>query len=172
MSQSRHCLVHQYNKDKLDKFCVEFFVLKIVVTRCASYIMLMSTKGVMLRILTFCKRSNIHLKLTQKAIINALIKADIINNPNGICENCCDSRYQSQEVSVYAREKLGILRCGTCKVNHIGWDKEAVFLAKPSPGGSDVVLYDKVNKVMTVSWNYNKVVSVVLTLSMSGKTTI
>ena len=55
----------------------------------------------------------IHLKSTQKAVINALIKADITNDPDGVWENYCDSRHQSPEASVYAREKLGILQCGS-----------------------------------------------------------
>ena len=47
-----------------------------------------------------------------------------------------------------------------------------MYLSKSSPRGSDVVLYDKTNKVLTVAWNDNKVVNVVSTLSVSGKTTI
>lgn len=63
---------------------------------------------------------------------------------------------------------MGILAVCTMRKNRKGWDKEVMNLSKTSERGSTLVKYDKVNKLLAVQWNDNKIVSLLSSLGVYG----
>ncbi len=111
--------VRQYNKDKPQKFRVEFFVLcnnspeKYFIIHCDVYQgKNAENKGIPEEI--------INLTTTQKAVVNSVIQSKIGNDPKGIRRLFLDNQYTCASLFILLREKFDILCAGTTQVNRIG----------------------------------------------------
>ena len=166
-SRSRMCPVRQYNKDKPDKFRVDFFVLannapgKYFICHADVY------QGKNVENIDIPEEIR-NLPTTQKAVVNAVIKADIGKDPDGIRCLYMDNRYTAAQLLILLREQYDILGCGTTRQNRIGWPKELMNMSKKAPRGTNKTLYDKTNNILVGQWKDNKVVCYTSTLSVSG----
>ena len=167
-SRSRMNPVRQYNKDKPNKFRVDFFVLANNTSEKFFTIHLDVYQGK--------NAANIGipgeiqtLPTTQNAVINAIMQSKIANDPNGKRCVFMDSRYPAAALFILLREQCNILCSETIRKNRIGWSTEQMNLTKSMPRGMRKVLYNHVNKVMATKWVDNKVVSCTSTLQVSGE---
>ena len=108
----------------------------------------------------------------QKAVINAIVKSGIANEPNGMREIYMDNRYSVPTLFVLLQEKYNIVACGTVRSNHTGWNPQILNLPNSSQRGTSLVKFDPVNRVLFGQWNNNKVVSFISTLGVFGMSTI
>ena len=100
-SRSRYCPVRQYNKNKPDKYRVDFFILCDARLYFICHIDVYQGKnskniGI--------DSSVMHMPTTQKAMANALLKAQVCNDPAGYRVVFSDNRYSSIELALYMRE--------------------------------------------------------------------
>eukprot|EP00957_Ditylum_brightwellii_P067991 5162241-Ditylum_brightwellii.AAC.1 len=105
---SRFCPVMQYNKDKHDKFRVDFFILADTKHYFIYHLDCYQGK----------RKANIdidptirRLPTTQKSVVTAILKSDIVNDPNSICT------------------------VGTCKGNRKGLDSDVLKMDNADRGG-------------------------------------
>ena len=167
-SRSRMNPVRQYNKDKPNKFRVDFFVLAN--NSPGKYFI------VHLDVYQGKNAENINIPeaiqkmpTTQKAVVNSVIQSGIGLDPDGKRRIFMDNRYTCAQLLVLLREQYGILGSGTTRANRIGWPKEEMNLSKSDERGTSKVLYDKRNEILVTQWVDNKVVSCTSTLQVSGK---
>ena len=168
--RSRYCPVRQYNKDKPNKFRVDFFILCDSKKYFISHLDVYQGKN----------GTDIHeveqvrgMASTQKAVANAIITANLSNDPCGYREVYCDNRYASPELAVYLRENCRILMSGTMRSNRKGFEKKMMDMSKTnSLRGDSKFYYDVNNQVSIVQWHDNKIVNVVSTLGSHGKVDI
>ena len=100
-TRSRFCPCRQYNKDKPNKFRVDFFILCDAHQYFISHIDVYQGKnGANIGIHPDC----IHMPTTQKAVANAILCSGISNDPNGYREVYTDNRYSSVELALFLRE--------------------------------------------------------------------
>ncbi len=118
-SRSRFNPVRQYNKDKPQKFRVDFFVL------CNN------SPGMFFIIhCDVCQGKNAtnigipqeirSLSTTQKAVVNSIIQSHLGKEPNGIRCLFMDISYACASLFIMLREKIDILCSGTTRTNHVG----------------------------------------------------
>ena len=166
-SRSRMNPVRQYNKDKPDKFRVDFFVL------CNN------TPGAyfIIHIDVYQGRNTENIRIppeihkmptTQKAVVNVVIQSKISHDPDGMRKLFMDNWYAAALLLVMLREQYQILGAGTSRQNRIGWMKEQMTLTKKDKRGASMNLYDKMNGVLVTQWNDNKVVSCTSTIRVLG----
>jgi hypothetical protein len=166
-SRSRFNPVRQYNKDKSQKFCADFFVLcnnsprKYFILHCAVY------QGKNAENIGIPEEI-VKLRSTQKAVVNAIIQRKLGKEPNGIHRLFIDNRYTSACLFVLLLEKFDILCAGMIRSNRVGWPKEKMTLSKSAPRGPTMRTYDKQNKILCIQWMDNKVVSLTSSLEISG----
>ena len=168
-SRSRMNPVRQYNKDKPQKFRVDFFVLCNNTPGCYFIVHLDVYQGKNAQNIGIPEEIQ-NLPTTQKAVVNAVIQSGIANDTDGLRSLFTDNRYSSPPLFVLLREKYGILCSGTTRKNRIGWPKDQMDMCKKTViRGESEVLYDDVNKVLVVQWMDNRVVSLTSTLEVSGE---
>ncbi len=167
-SRSRFNPVRQYNKDKPQKFRVDFFVLCNNSPQCYFIIHCDVYQGK--------NEANIgipaeicNLPTTRKAVVNAIIQSKLGKDPNGYRRLFMDNRYSSVKLFILLREKFDILCAGTTRVNHIGWPKQMMTMTKKASRGSTLRAYDSRNKIMCIQWMDNRVVSLTSSLQISGE---
>ena len=112
------------------------------------------------------------LPATQKAVVNAIMSCGITTDPDSMREFYMDNRYTAPKLFVFLREKYHILACGTIRSNCKGWDSTVMNLTKTAPRGTSLVKHDPVHCILFGQWNYNKVVSFILSLGVSGTVTV
>jgi len=172
-SRSRVNPVRQYNKDKPNKFRIDFFVLTNNTKREGQseipyFIM-------HLDVYQGKNAANIgipneirHLPTTQKAVINAIIAAGLGKDPDGLRCLFMDNRYTCAQLLLMLRELYDILGSGTTRKNRKGWPRDEMTLGTSPERGASVVVYDKINEILCCQWFDNKVVSCTSTLGVSG----
>ena len=138
--RSCYCPVRQYNKDKPDKFRVDFFILADTKYYFIYHLDVYQGKN----------KANIdidstitHLPTTQKAVANAIIKSGIANDPHGCRHIFMDNRYAAPQLFALMSTNYNIRGCGTCKANRKGFDSEKLNLKNNSERGRFKRLVDK-----------------------------
>ena len=164
MCKSRFCPVRQYNKDKPDKFRVDFFIMACPSSFFIHHLDVYQGKNA----------SNVGIKqearclpTTQKAVLNAILFTRIGNDPDGSRMLAMDNRYNCPELGTLMRGRYGILCAGTTRANRKGWPKEDMDLKMKSNGsnrGMYKMVVDKTNKVQCIQWIDSRVVNVVTTM--------
>ena len=166
-TRSRFCPCRQYNKDKPNKFRIDFYILCDAHEYFICHIDVYQGKnGANIGIHPDVQ----HLPSTAKAVANAVICSLVSNDPMGYREIFTDNRYSSIELAVFLRSRCQVLTAGTIRKNRKGMNKDIMNMSKKNSNrGDSKVYYDDVNKVAVVQWHDNKVVSVVSTLGVRGK---
>ena len=167
-SRSRMNPVRQYNKDKPNKFRVDFFVLANNSPGIYFIVHLDVYQGKNAENINIPEPIQT-LPTTQKAVVNSVIQSGIGMDPDGKRRMFMDNRYTCAQLLVLLREQYGILGSGTTRANRIGWPKDQMNLSKSDERGTSKVLYDKRNEILVTQWVDNKVVSCTSTLQVSGK---
>jgi Transposase IS4 len=157
-SWSRVNPVRQYNKDKPQKFRVDFFILACSVCYFIHHLDVYQGKN--------AANVGIHravraLPTTQKAVLNAVLATDMHREVNGARHIALDNRYQCPELALVLRQKFKIYSTGTCRKNRKGWDKDQMTLEKKEGRGKYKFVVDKDNKVVCCQWVDSKVVNCV-----------
>ena len=111
-SRSRMNPVRQYNKDKPNKFRVDFFVLANNTPEKYFIVDLDVYQGKNAENIGIAKEIE-KLPTTQKAVVNAVINSKIANDPKGMRKIFMDNRYTAALLLVMLREKYGLLDAGT-----------------------------------------------------------
>ena len=161
--RSRMCPVRQHNKDKPDKYRVDFFILS-------------DSKKYFIYHMDVYQGKNDHncyidkraadLPTTQKAVINALYQTKLdVWSPFGYRSLSTDNRYGCCELGVIARDYFRIFLLSTSRQKRKGWDKDLMTLTKNDTERGDYLLaYDKDNDVIIGQWRDSKVVNFVTTV--------
>ena len=150
--------MQQYNKDKPNKFRVDFFVLannnheKYFIYHLDVY---QGKNAANIGIPAEIQ----DMPTTQKAVVNAMIQSGISKDVNGMRRLFTDSRYTAAALFILLREEHDILVAGTTQSNRIGWPKDLMDLTSSGECGTSKVLYNKVNKILVTQSIDNKVVS-------------
>eukprot|EP00957_Ditylum_brightwellii_P059625 4526472-Ditylum_brightwellii.AAC.1 len=112
--QSRFCPVRQYNKDKCDKFRVNFFILADAYHYFIHHLVCYQGKN----------KANIdidpsirRLPTMQKAVANAILKSNIANDPNGCKFLYMDNHYAAPQLFAIMATNWNSCAVVTCKVN-------------------------------------------------------
>ena len=128
-SRSRLNPVCDYNKDKPQKLCVDFFVLcnnspgKSFILHCDIY------QGKNAKNIGIPKEIT-KLPATQKAAVKTIIQNKIGKDPNGIRQFFMDNRYACASLFVLLRENFDIICAGTTRTNRVGWQKDNMTTSK------------------------------------------
>ena len=167
--RSRYCPVRQYNKDKPDKFRVDFFILADTKYYFIYHLDVYQGKN----------KANIDidptvssLPTTQKAVANAILKSGIANDPNGCCHMFMDNRYSAPQLFALMSTNYNIRGCGTCKANRKGFDSEKLKLKNNCERGKFKRLVDKQLGMVITWWKDSKVVQTVSTIMEKGIGTV
>ena len=163
--RSRYCPVRMYNKDKPDKFRVDFFIMA-------------DSKYYFIYHLDVYQGKNIanidihqlvkHLPTTQKAVANAILKSGINNDPNGCRYMFMDNRYASPQLFAMMVTEWNIRGVGTCKANRKGFDSDRLKLNNNCERGSFVRLVDKRLGMVITRWKDSRVLQIVSTIMKPG----
>jgi Transposase IS4 len=158
---SRHRLnpVRQYNKDKPQKFRVDFFIMACSSTYFIHHLDVYQGANATNVGIHRAVRS---LPTTQKAVLNAVLSTGMHNEVHGARHIALDNRYQCPELALVLREKFKILSSGTCRSNRRkGWNKVLLNLEKKEQRGTYKFVADENNKVICCQWVDSKVVNCV-----------
>lgn len=162
--RSRYCPVRQYNKDKPDKFRVDFFILAGSTTFLIYHIDVYQGKNAA-NIGIF--EPAINLPTTMKAVVNAVVMSNLgdgSDEENGYRVISLDNRYQCPQLAFLLMARYHIMLVGTCRQNRIGWPKEVMNMDKKVPRGSFKVAYCDKAKLAAFQWCDSKVVNCVSSL--------
>jgi Transposase IS4 len=160
---SRHRMnpVRQYNKDKPQKFRVDFFIMACSRTYYIHHMDVYQGKNASN---VGINRSVRSLPTTQKAVMNAMLSTGMHHETQGARHISLDNRYQCPELALLLRLKFKILSTGTCQQNRKGWSKDLMNLSKNHGSGTYKFSVDEDNKVICCQWVDSKVVNVVSTI--------
>ena len=163
--RSRYCPVRQYNKDKPQKYRVDFFIMA-------------ASKGyhiLHLDVYQGKNQSNIgiashltDLPTTQKAVVNACQHLGFHKESARMRHISMDNRYQCPQLAVLLRERFNCFSTGTARASRKGWPKD--FFSeelKKQQRGSYRMVYDKQNRVVCGEWLDSKVVRFVSSLNVA-----
>jgi hypothetical protein len=160
-TRSRFCPVRMYNKDKPDKFRIDFFILACAIDypilhadvyqgKCDTNVGVSDEIG--------------ELPTMQKAVVHAIVETGIANDPDGAREVSADNRYGACELARLCELRLDISLNSTTRTNRKGWPKEQMDLVKKKGNrGQFKMAWDPVNRVQVGQWVDNRVVSIVST---------
>ena len=162
--RSRMCPVRQYNKDKPDKYRVDFFVLadakSYAVLHMDVYQGRNSTNA-------FIDDRAKDLPTTQKAVLNAVFATNLDEEPGGFRHLAMDNRYQCAELAVVLRDWCRIMSTGTTRRNRKGFPKDDLTLPKKGDRGESKLMYDITNELIFLQWRDSKVVNCISTVKSS-----
>ena len=163
--RSRYCPVRMYNKDKPDKFRVDFFILAD-----SKYYFIFH-----LDVYQGKNKANIDiapmistLPTTQKAVANAIIKSGINNDVHSCCHIFMDNRYAAPQLFAIMLKEWNIRGVGTCKSNRKGFPSAKLPLVNSADRGSFIRLVDKRLGMVATRWKDSKILQTVSTVMMSG----
>ena len=167
--RSQFCPVRQYNKDKPDKFRVDFFLLAASQHYFIYHLDVYQGKN----------KANIdidpsvaNLPTTQKAVANAILKSDIANDPHGCRFLYMDNRYAAPQLFAMMATNWNVRAVGTCKANRKGFASDALVLDKKAPRGSYVRLADDRLGMVITRWRDSKTLQTVSTVMVPGHQTV
>ena len=123
--RSRYCPVRMYNKDKPDKFRVDFFLLADSRYYFIYHLDVYQGKN----------KANIdidsvvmHLPTTQKAVANAIVKSGIANCVDGCRYMFLDNRYACPQLLALMNTSFNVRGVGTCKANRKGFESNSLIV--------------------------------------------
>ncbi|CAB9531382.1 unknown protein [Seminavis robusta] len=163
--RSRFCPVRQYNKDKPNKFRVDFFILACSTTYAIFHIDVYQGRNATNVGIEECIQD---LPTTQKAVMNAVM-CTFGNDGQGARHIAMDNRYMCPELAVLLLTKCGCYSTGTCRRRRKGFPDHLLDLEKKDGRGEYKLVADKVNRLLMMQWVDNKVVTMV---SSNSDTTI
>jgi hypothetical protein len=167
--RSRRCPIRMYNKDKPDKYRIDFFILCCSVTYIIFHLEPYQGKNATNAGVTTLARA---FPTTAKAVLNAVEKTGLKNSPTGCRVIIMDNRYSSPLLFVTLLRHYGIAAIGTVRKNRKGLGKELLTMLKSAERGACKVYYCKTSKILCVQWNDNKVVTVLSTAWLKGRVDI
>jgi Transposase IS4 len=165
--RSRYCPCRQYNKDKPQKFRVDFFVMSGA--RCYQILHIdiyQGKNGANIGI----DKDLVDLPTTQKVVANAAYSLGLHKLADGARHVAMD-RYQCPELAVFLRECCNLYSTGTCQTNREGWKEGGLNLKKTQARGTHSQAFDDQNRILLTQWVDSKVVNVVSTLCDTAMTT-
>ena len=163
--RSRLCPITMYNKDKPEKYRLDFFILCCAKTFIILHIEPYQGKnGTNAGVSTLARA----FPVTSAAVLNAVERSGLKKSPDGYRILVADNRYMSPTLAVTLREHYHIAAIGTVRKNRKGIDKEIVTMTKREERGAIKTYYDKAMKVLLVQWNDNKVVTMLSSAWFKG----
>ena len=167
--RSRYCPVRQYNKDKPDKYRVDFFILADAKHYFIYHLDVYQGKN----------KANIdihpsvrNLPTTQKAVANAIIKSGISNDSDGSRHIFMDNRYAAPQLLALMMTNYNVRAVGTCKANRIGFDSDKIVIDDKADRGTYRRLVDKRLGMVITRWKDSKILQTVSTVMIKGCQTI
>ena len=168
--RSRYCPARQYNKDKPQKFRVDFFILSSSSTYAILHLDVYQGANATN---SYIHQQALNLPTTMKAVVNACYQLEMHKLTDGYRHVSMDNRYCSPKLAVILRDRLRIFSTGTCRANRVGWDKNKLNLKKGSDNRGAVLLYhDAVNGLVLGQWVDSKTVNFVSSFEDSGSGTV
>lgn len=167
--RSRYCPVRQYNKDKPNKYRVDFFILADASFYFIYHLDVYQGKNI--------NNIDVHeqaakLPTTQKAVANAILKSEINNDPNGSRHIFMDNRYTAPQLLALMLTNWNLRGVGTCRANRKGFASKELELDKSSTRGSFVRKVDKRLGMVITRWKDSKILQTVSTVMCKGLTEI
>jgi len=167
--RSRYCPVRQYNKDKPNKYRVDFFILADASFYFIYHLDVYQGKNI--------NNIDVHeqaakLPTRQKAVANATLKSEINNDPNGSRHICMDNRYTAPQLLVLMLTNWNRRGVGTCRANRKGFASKDLELDKSSTRGSFERKVDKRLGMVITRWKDSKILQTVSTVMIKGLTSI
>ena len=163
--RSRYCPVRQYNKDKPEKFRVDFFIMADAEHHFIYHLDVYQGKN----------KANIDinqtlhkLPTTQKAVANAILKSRIANDVNGCRRIFMDNRYCAPQLLALMLTNYNIRGVGTCKANRIGFDSDKLQIPKTCDRGTLSRRVDKRIGMVITRWKDSRVLQTVSTIMKKG----
>ena len=163
--RSRYCPVRQYNKDKPDKYRVDFFILADATHYFIYHLDVYqgrNTSNIDIHPYATC------LPTTQKAVANAILKSGIDNDTNGCRYLMMDNRYTPPQLFALMLTNWNIRGVGTCRANRRGFASKELVLDKNAPRGSFVRLVDKRLGMVICRWKDSRILQTVSTIMLKG----
>jgi hypothetical protein len=160
--RSRLCPVRQYNKDKPQKYRVDFFILADSSTYAILHMdVYQGRNSANVNIDSRC----LNLPTTMKAVVNACFQTNLVQKTeDGYRTISMDNRYQCPELAVLMMKRFKILSTGTCRRNRKGWRPDLMNMTATTGGvgrGESKMAVDKVNGILLIQWRDSRVVNVV-----------
>jgi hypothetical protein len=160
-TRSRFCPVRVHNKDKPDKFRVDFFILARAIDHPMSHADVHQGQN----------DTNVgvsdevgELPPMQKAVVHAIVGTNLQNDPDGAREVSVDNRCGACELARLCEFRLDTTLNSTTRTNRKGWPKDEMDLVKKKGNRGDFKMaWDPINRVQVGQWVDNKVVSIVST---------
>ena len=115
--RSRYCPVRQYNKDKPQKFRVDFFILASSRSYAILHLDVYQGKNATN---SYIREEAKKLPTTMKAVVNACYALELHKETNGFRHLAMDNRYAAPQLLVILRDRLKILATGTVRSNRVG----------------------------------------------------
>ena len=163
--RSRYCPVRQYNKDKPEKFRVDFFIMADAAYHFIYHLDVYQGKN----------KANIDidstlrkLPTTQKAVANAIVKTKIANDKDGSRHIYMDNRYASPQLLALMLTNYNVRGVGTCKANRIGFDSDSIQISKSCDRGTFARKVDPRLGMVITRWKDSKILQTVSTVMKSG----
>ena len=157
--RSRYCPVRQYNKDKPQKFRVDFFILSSSTTYAILHIDVYQGKN---PTNAYIKKQAKQLPTTMKAVVNACYALQMHKMTDGYRHVSMDNRYTAPRLAVALRDRLRLFSTGTCRANRKGWNSARLNLKKGKTNrGETLLFHDPVNGLIFGQWSDSKVVNFV-----------
>ena len=168
--RSRHCPVRQFNKDKPQKFRVDFFIMASSANYAILHLHVYQGKNATNSNI----RPSIHkFSTTMKAVLNACYALGLHKETEGMHHISMDNRYMAPQLAVILRKRFNCFWTGTVRSNRVGWDKTLMNLSKSKTNrGTFKVIHDAVNGVVCGQWVDSKVVSFVSTIEDTGHSVV
>ena len=163
--RSRYCPVRMYNKDKPDKFRVDFFLLADSIEYFIYHLDVYQGKN---KSNIDIDNSLLHFPTTQKAVANAIVKSGIANDPNGCRYIFMDNRYACPQLFAILHASYNIRAVGTCKANRKGFASDKMNVKNNAKRGTHVRLVDDRLGMVISRWKDSKVLQVVSTIMKKG----
>ena len=165
--RSRYCPVRQYNKDKPQKFRVDFFILASSRSYAILHLDVYQGKNATN---SYIREEAKKLPTTMKAVVNACYALELHKETNGFRHLAMDNRYAAPQLLVILRDRLKILATGTVRSNRVGWNKRLMQLKKTKTNRRTIHLaHDEVNGIVIGQWVDSKVVNFASSYENNGK---
>ena len=167
--RSRYFPARQYNKDKPNKFRVDFFILSD-----AKYYFIYHLdvyQGKISNNIDVHKDSR-KLPTTQRAVANTILKSEIVNDPNGSRHLFMDYQYCAPQLMALILTNWNLRGVGRCKANRKGFALNNLSLHNKAQRGSFVRLVDRRLGIVITRWKDSQIVQTVSTIMTKGLTLV
>ena len=154
-----------YNKDKPDKFRVDFSILADSIDFFIYHLDVYQGKN---KSNIDIDHSLLKMPTTQKAVANAIVKSGIANDPDGCQHLFMDNRYASPQLFATMETNYNIRGVGTVKANRKGFASEKLPVPNNSARGKHIRLVDERLGMVITRWKDSRVLQTVSTIMKKG----